>query len=138
MREAWRFAKLAAEQKNRVGIYMVGRMIYEGTAQQKDSGSASRWLLQAAEMYSPEAAELLSHIYANNEKTESNAVMSAGWSMIAAGMRRQGAGVVAKAASRLGAVDGEKAQRFASEWLGSHRRPPEVEYEKTLPLIGSK
>lgn len=137
-REAWRLAKLAAEQKNRIGIYMVGRMIYEGSAQQKDPGSASRWLLQAAEMFSPEAAELLSRIYANNEKSESNAVMSAAWSMIAAGMRRQGAGVVAKTASRLGAADSEKAHRFASEWLGSHQRPPEVEYDKTLPLIGAR
>lgn len=138
MNEAWKLANLAAEKKNRVGIYMVGRMLYEGSAPLKDPGSASRWLQQAAEMYSPEAAELLSRIYANDEKSPNREVMATAWKLIAMGMRRQGAGVVAQSVTRLDVGDREKAQRFASEWMGSHRRPQPTEYEKTLPLIGSK
>lgn len=136
--EAWTLANQAAELKNRVGIYMIGRMLYDGTAPNRDPSAAKRWLHQAAEMYSPEAAELLARIYAGDNKNANGEIMSAGWDIIAAGMRRQGASVVAQRASRLDISGQEKARRFATEWLGSHQRPPPTEYEKTLPLLGAR
>ena len=136
--EAWEFANRAAEQKNRIGIYLIGRMLYEGSAPQKDSGAAMRWLHQAAEMYSPEAASLLARIYATDSTISNNEVMSAAWEMIATGMRRQGAGAIAQTASRLSSEDSEKAHRFATDWLRSHLQPAPTEYNKTLPLVGAK
>lgn len=125
---AWTWAQKAAEHRNRIGIYFVGRMLLDGTAPRRDTREAFRWLSKAAELYSPEAARLLSYIYANGQGQSRNDVMASGWAMIAAGMDNRPMGPV----GQLSESDQQKARSFATNWLSSHRKPPHVEYEKTL------
>ncbi len=134
--KTWEWAQKAAEARNKVGIYYVGRMLMDGTGPRKDPGAALRWLTQAAEMFSPEAAGLLSDLYRHGLGVDRNEAMSAGWRMISTGMAKSGAGRIAVSVGGLSQGDTERAQRFASDWLATHRPPKPVEYEKTLPLLG--
>lgn len=130
--EAWRWAEMAAERGNKIGVYFMGRMLMDGTGPRQDYREAFKWLSQAAELYSPDAAKLLAQLYGQGLGTGQNEMMSASWGMIAAGMSNGGIGQTVNLMASLSDDNRRKAQSFATNWLGTHRKPPSVEYEKTL------
>lgn len=126
--DAFKWAKEAARQNDRLGAYYLTRMLIE----RKEYKEAMENGTKAVELYSTDAATLVAFLYENGLGTDQSKKMALAYRLIASGIRTGHIDTGRFSLTGLSDLDAEQGRGFASNWMVNHKKPVPVDYRATL------